>query len=101
MKKSFLKFLSDAKPIILSLMEKEIVKIAMSTVLKSAITGGIRGWIIKFSVEYLFEEVARPIVDLSFRKLGYFIEVKNGEYLLKKIKNSSNVGEWNSITNSV
>ena len=96
-----MKFLKALKSILIDFLRKEAVKQALINLVKSGAFLGFRTWLVKFIVINLFDEVAKPIIDLSFRKVGYLVEVKNGEYLLKKIQNSSDVNDWSNSVNNV
>lgn len=101
MKESYGNLLRKLKEPILSVLESEAVKFALKKLLGSLLIGGFRAWAIKFVVEHMFEELAKPLIDLSFRKIGYTIEVKNGEQILVKIANSGSVSDWDDATNSL
>ena len=96
-----MKFLKALKSILIDFLRKEAVKQALINLVKSGALLGFRTWLVKFIVINLFDEVAKPIIDLSFRKVGYLVEVKNGEYLLKKIQNSADVNDWSNSVNGV
>ena len=96
-----MKFLRALKSILVDFLKKEIVKQALINLVKSEAFLGVRTWVVKTIVTHLFDEVAKPIIDLSFRKLGYTVEVKKNEILLKKIQNSADVNDWSNNVNSV
>lgn len=56
--------------------------------------GGVKGFIIKYIVTELYDEVAKPIIQTAFEFIGYKYEVKRGEHVLRKIENAENVDEW-------
>lgn len=96
-----MELLKQLKGIILELMKKELVKIAVAKLVKTAFMADFRIWLISLIVKYLVDEVAKPVIDLFFRKAGYQYEVIEGRHLLKKIESSSNAGEWNEASNNV
>ena len=96
-----MKFLKALKSILIDFLRKEAVKQALINLVKSGAFLGFRTWLVRIIVIHLFDEVAKPIIDLSFRKVGYLVEVKNGEYLLKKIQNSADVNDWSNSVNGV
>lgn len=72
--------------------KKEWVKIALKKVLDSAVAGGIRGWIIKFIAEYMFEKIAQPVIEVALRK-GFLIYDKSaGKIKIKKINQAKEDG---------
>lgn len=96
-----MELLKQLKGIILELMKKELVKIAVAKLVKTAFMADFRSWLVALIVKYLVDEVAKPVIDLFFRKVGYQYEVIEGRHLLKKIESSSNAGEWNEASNNV
>ena len=96
-----MKFLKALKSILVDFLKKELVKQALIDLVKSEAFLGVRTWVVKTIVTHLFDEVAKPIIDLSFRKLGYVVEVKKNEILLKKIQNSADVNDWSNNVNGV
>lgn len=96
-----MELLKQLKGIILELMKKELVKIAVAKLVKAAFMADFRAWLIALIVKYLVDEVAKPVIDLFFRKVGYQYEVIEGRHLLKKIESSNNAGEWNEASNNV
>ena len=96
-----MKFLKALKSILVDFLKKELVKQALIDLVKSEAFLGVRTWVVKTIVTHLFDEVAKPIIDLSFRKLGYVVEVKKNEILLKKIQNSADLNDWSNNVNGV
>ena len=96
-----MKFWIQVKAIIIELMKKELVKIAVAKLVKTAFMADFRAWLIALIVKYLVDEVAKPVIDLFFRKAGYKYEVIKGTHVLKKIESSNNAGDWNDASNSV
>ena len=58
-------------------------------------------WCIKAVLKWSLNKTINPIINASYRELGFQIEVKNGEILLKKIQNSTTSSEWDNLSNSV
>lgn len=86
---------------LMSFLEKEVIKFAISNLVKSAFMADFRIWLIKWIVELLMEEIAKPVVDLFFRKAGYLYEVADGHHTLKKIENADTVDEWRDAARRV
>jgi hypothetical protein len=101
MKDFLIKLWFNLKSPLLSFLETHAVKFALKKLLGSLLVGGFRAWAIKFIVENLFEELAKPVIDLAFRKVGYAIEVTNGTYVLAQINASSTVDEWDAATDKL
>ena len=58
-------------------------------------------WCVKAVVRWTLDKTINPVINASYRELGFQIEVKNGEILLKKIQNSTSSSEWDNLSNSV
>ena len=56
--------------------------------------GGFKAWAIRFVVEHLYDEVAKPLILLSFRKVGYVYHVEKGKHILRKIENAQDRDDW-------
>jgi len=92
---------AQLKLILIQFLKGEAIKLALKKLLGSAAAGGIKGWIIKFVVEQLFEEVAQPIIELGFRKMGYLVHRIEGEIILKKIKDAKNENDFDRYRRNI
>jgi len=90
----FSRIVQALKPALINFLRKKAVKVALKKILGATAAGGIYGWIIAYVVEELYDEVAKPIIQLAFRKVGYLYEVKQGEHVLRKIQQADNVDDW-------
>ena len=84
---------------VISFLKDKAVKIALKKILGNAMAGGIKGWIVKYVVTELYDEVAKPIIQLAFRTVGYYYEVKQGEHILRRIENAETSDEWRDSVN--
>ena len=66
-------------------LKDRAVKLALKKILGSVMTGGFKGWIVKFIAEYLFEEIGEPIIKLSIRKGFLVVDKISGNITVKKI----------------
>ena len=60
----------------------------------------VQKWCLKAVLRWTLDKTINPVINASYRELGYHIEVKNGEILLKKIQNST-TSEWDDLSNRV
>ena len=67
-------------------LEGVAVKAALSRFLKAGFMSGFRGWLIKFIVTELLDEIAWPAIRLVFRKFGLLVNVSAGKITLQKIE---------------
>lgn len=92
---SFLKTLdwNSLRPILLKYLYSNTVKLALKKILRSAVAGGFRAWIIKFVIkEYIFKKALEPIVKAAFREAGYIFHVVEGNHNLKKVEEARENG---------
>ena len=93
-KLNFEKILGWAKPALIKFLKQKAVKLTLKKVLGNALAGGVKGWLVKYIVTELFDEVAKPIIQGAFEYIGYRWEVKNGEHVLRKIENAETRDDW-------
>jgi hypothetical protein len=101
MKNVLIAVLNSFKAPILAILEREAIKILIANAIRSVWMLDFRLWMIDFSIQYLGDHVVRPMIDAFFRAVNYKIEVKDGEYVLKKINSASNVDDWNNAADNV
>lgn len=82
------------KTALISWLKSKAVTMALKKILGSAMAGGFKGWLVKYIVTELFEELAEPVIKYAFRKVGYIYEVKKGEHILRRIENAENRDDW-------
>ena len=70
-------------------LKQGAVKIALLKFLGPA-AAGWQAWIVSFIATELFEEIAEPIIRLTFRKAGWSYNRINGEVILKRIEDAKN-----------
>ena len=99
MKLNFTNLLAWAKPALVNFLRTKAVKATLKKILGSTIAGGFYGWLVTYIVTELYDEVAKPIIQLAFRKVGYIYEVKKGEHVLKRIENAEDVDDWHDAVN--
>lgn len=58
-------------------------------------------WCIKAVLKWSLNKTINPIINASYRELGFQIEVKNEGILLKKIQNSTTSSEWDDLSGRV
>ncbi len=82
----------------------EWVKLALKKILGTAAMGGIKGWIIIYLAEYLYDEVAVPVMQLLIRKGLFYYDVNQGKIEYKKLsqaKNDKDEDTYNDIIDKV
>lgn len=73
------------RDILVKHLKGEIFKLALKKILGSAAAGGIKAYLVKLVVEYLYEVIAVPIINLTFRKGLLFYDKAEAKLVLKKI----------------
>lgn len=86
--------LERIKSSLIRFLKTKAVKAALKKILGSAVAGGPYAWIVTYIVSELYDEVAKPIIQAAFEKLGYAYEVKKGEIVLRRIENAETNTEW-------
>ena len=89
------------KKLILEFLRKEFIKIAIVNLIKAPWMLDFRIWAIGLIAGYLFDEIAKPIVNLFFRKAGYTYSVIEGHHVLKEINSANDAGTWNGHSDNV
>jgi len=84
---------------VISFLRDKAVKAALKKILGNALAGGVKGWIIKYVVTELYDEVAKPMIQYAFQIVGYRYEVQKGEHILKRIENAETSDEWRDSVN--
>lgn len=62
------------------------VKAALKKILGSAAMGGVKGWIVKFIVTELYEEIAEPVLKYGLNKIGYAYTKLEGKVIVKRLE---------------
>lgn len=74
----------------LNIIKEQFVKRALAMFIKTAASGGLKAWLIKFIAEELYEEVGRPVANYALVEFRYYIDVETGKRYLKKLKEAPN-----------
>lgn len=77
------------------------VKFALKKLLGSAMAGGFKGWLVKFIAEYLFEEIAEPVIKLAIRKGFLVVDKISGHITVKKINKAKENNDEDSYVDSI
>lgn len=84
---------------LLKLLEDAAVRAALLSLLGATVVGGIRAFIIKVAVKFLFNEIVEPIVETAYRKGMLVVDKTTGKILVKKLREaneSGNTTDWDS-----
>ena len=76
------------RALIISFLKSAFVKAILLRWLGSAMSGTYKAWIAKVIVEYAFNTLALPIVQLTFRKMGYAYHRIEGQIIFKRIEDA-------------
>lgn len=77
---------ASLRTIITELLKQAWVKTILLQIFGAAISGGYQAWVAKLIVEYAFDKLALPIVQLTFRKMGYAYHRIEGQIIFKRIE---------------
>lgn len=74
------------RPMITELLKQAWVRTILLQIFGGMISGGYQAWIAKLIVDYAFESLALPIINLAFRKMGYAYYRVQGDIIFKRIE---------------
>lgn len=74
------------RTLLIEFLKQAWVKTILLQIFGSVISGKYKAWIAKIIVEYAFESLALPIINLAFRKMGYVYYRVQGDILFKRIE---------------
>ncbi len=86
---------------LLSVLEKEAVKVALANLVTSPWLFDFRTWAVRWAVDYAIKDLAKPVVDYFFMKIGLKYEVIDGKHLLNEINKAANTTEWDAASSRV
>lgn len=86
---------------IIKFFRTKFIKLILKKIFGSVLIGGPSGWVVRYLVAELFDEVALPIIKYAFRKTDYFIEYVEGKILVKKLESADNESEHNSAIDNI
>ena len=65
--------------------------------------GGFKGWLIKFIVTELYEEIGEPVIKYALNEVGYQYDRVKGKVIVNRIekaKDENNEEAYNSAVDS-
>jgi hypothetical protein len=71
---------------IIELLKVAWVRTILLQIFGAAISGGYQAWIAKLIVEYAFDTLALPIIQLAFRKMGYVYHREEGKIIFTRME---------------
>tara|TARA_Y100000296_G_C5180060_1_gene263671 strand:- start:10543 stop:10845 length:303 start_codon:yes stop_codon:yes gene_type:complete len=78
--------LEKLKELFLKHLKGELVKLALKKLLGSATAGGIKGWLIKTTVEYLYDEFFVPLFLYAERKGLLYWDRRQGKIAYRRLE---------------
>ena len=101
MKNIIIAMFSAMKAPLLAVLEQTATKELIAVLIKSPWLVDFRTWAIGFVVDYLATELAKPVIDYFFMKIGYAYEVIDGKHLLTELANAKNSADWEHSAKSI
>lgn len=77
---------ASLRVLVVELLKQAWVKTILLQIFGSWVSGTYKLWIAKQIVEYAFDTLALPIVQLTFRKMGYAYHKAEGAIIFKRIE---------------
>ncbi|GEM_PF-4613603 len=101
LKKKIALFWAVLKPKIVPWLKSQVVTQAIKKILGTKLAVGFKGWLIKYIIENLFDEVAKPMIEAIIRKGELIYDNKKGEIQIKRLKNAKDVDDYNTIIGDI
>ena len=101
MKNFIIAMLNAVKKPILVWLEQTATKELIATLIRSPWLLDFRTWATGFAVDYLATELAKPVIDYFFMKVGYVYEIIDGKHLLTELANAKNATDWESTAKRI
>jgi len=98
MNKTTWRFIRDQ---IVEHLKGKAIKLALKKVLGSVMAGGIKGWLVKFVVTELFEEIAEPLIKLAIRKGFVLYDKIEGSINVKQTEKAKDEGNYDDYLDHV
>lgn len=89
------------RTILLNFLKSEFVKLALKKVLGSVTAGGIKGWIIQYVAENLYEEVFVPFFKFLEDNGMVFYDKKKGSVRYQSLQKAKENNDQDSYDSSV
>lgn len=89
------------RPMIIEFLKSQFVRMILLKMFGKMISGGYKAFIAKLIVEYAFEELALPIIQLGFRKMGYVYHKVEGQIIFKKIEEAKANNDENKYDSAI
>lgn len=92
------------RTLLIEFLKQAWVKTILLQIFGSVVSGKYKAWIAKIIVEYAFGSLALPIIQLSFRKMGFVYYRVQGDILFKRIeeaKNDNNMKAYDDAVDSL
>jgi hypothetical protein len=89
------------KKILNDFLKKEFVKLALKKILGSVLVGGIKGWLVSFLAEELYEELGEPVVNHVLRKVEKGGNIVIGGIRYKKIEKAKHENDLDDYLNNI
>ena len=98
--------MKDFQKALIDFLKGSAVKYAVKKLLgtSTGIIGGVKGWLIKYAITELFEEVVEPVIKLAIRKGLLVYDKVDGKIKLKKLekaKEENDEATYNSTIDDI
>jgi hypothetical protein len=98
--------MKDLQKALIDFLKGSAVKFAVKKLLGSSVgmIAGVKGWLIKYAITELFEEVAEPLINLAIRKGLLAYDKVDGKIKLKRLekaKEENNEANYNTTIDDI
>ncbi len=82
-------------------LKSKAVTLVLKKILGSVAMGGVRGWLIKYALGYVFDHMAEPIIRKILREAGYIYHLRESEVYLKRMTKAKKEGDSDAYDDAV
>ena len=72
------------EPALLTILKQEAMKLVVKNLIKGS--GGLQAWIVQVTAEYLYDEVADPLVRAAIVEGKYQVHIYQGKVFVRALK---------------
>ena len=79
---------------ILKFLKEKAVESLFKKILGGIAMGGIKGWLVRFVITEVMEEVEDELVEPLLRKIGLVKDIHEGKTIYKRVEDAENRDDW-------
>lgn len=84
-----------------NILRTKLLSLLLKKILGAASMGGIRGAIVKYLLEHLYDEIVEPLTMAALRKAGYIYNKIDGKIKIDKLEEAKESGDEDAYDDAV